>query len=89
MTKDRVFFSREFNITDMCFVEVIGEATMNGYYVDELDNGPSTLLPHFGPSPTPNSANQVSEPGTLALIGAGIALMMRKVKRVTRRGEEK
>ena len=50
----------------------------------ELGDGPSTLLPHFGPSPTPNNTNQVPEPGTLALIGAGIALMMmRKVKRVT------
>ena len=55
----------------------------------ELDDGPSTLLPHFGPSPTQNSANQVPEPGTLALIGAGIALLMRKAKRTTRRGEEK
>ena len=49
----------------------------------ELGDGPSTLLPHFGPSPTPNNTNQVPEPGTLALIGAGIALMM-KAKRVTR-----
>ena len=52
----------------------------------ELDDGPSTPLPHFGPSPTPNNTNQVPEPGTLALIGAGVTLMMmmRKVKRVTR-----
>ena len=49
----------------------------------ELGDGPSTLLPHFGPSPTPNNTNQVPEPGTLALIGTGIALMM-KAKRVTR-----
>ena len=46
----------------------------------ELDDGPSILLPHFGPSPTPNNTNQVPEPGTLALIGAGIALMWRKAK---------
>ena len=50
----------------------------------ELGDGPSTLLPHFGPSPTPNNTNQVPEPGTRALIGAGIALMMRKAKRTTR-----
>ena len=49
----------------------------------ELGDGPSTLLPHFGPSPTPNNTNQVPEPGTLALISAGIALMM-KANRVTR-----
>ena len=49
----------------------------------ELGDGPSTLLPHFGPSPIPNNTNQVPEPGTLALVGAGIALMM-KAKRVTR-----
>ena len=49
----------------------------------ELGDDPSTLLPHFGPSPTPNNTNQVPEPGTLALIGAGVALMM-KAKRVTR-----
>ena len=49
----------------------------------ELGDDPSTLLPHFGPSPTPNTqhnTNQVPEPGTLALIGAGIALMWRKTK---------
>ena len=46
----------------------------------ELGDGPSTPLPHFGPSPTPNNTNQVPEPGTLALIGAGIALMWRKAK---------
>lgn len=50
----------------------------------ELGDGPSTLPPQLDPSPTPNDTNQVPEPGTLALIGAGIALMMRKVKRVTR-----
>lgn len=50
----------------------------------ELDDGSSALPPQFDPSPTPNDTNQVPEPGTLALIGAGIALMMRKVKRVTR-----
>ena len=48
----------------------------------ELDEGVITPLPHFSPSPTPND-NQVPEPGTLALVGAGIALMM-KAKRVTR-----
>ena len=55
----------------------------------ELDDGPSTLLPHFGPSPTPNNTNQVPEPGTLTLIGVGAALMMRKAKRTTRQGEGK
>ena len=55
----------------------------------ELGDDPSTLLPHFGPSPTPNNTNQVPEPGTLALIGVGAALMMRKVKRTTRQGEGK
>ncbi len=49
----------------------------------ELDDGAVALLPHFGPSPTPNNTNQVPEPGTLALIGAGVALMI-KAKRVTR-----
>ena len=53
----------------------------------ELDDGVIVMLPRFGPSPPPNvqhNTNQVPEPGTLALIGAGIALMMmRKVKRVT------
>ena len=52
----------------------------------ELGDGPSTLLPHFGPSPTPNNTNQVPEPGTLALVGAGIALMM-KAKWTTRQGD--
>ena len=49
----------------------------------ELDDGVVALLPHSGPSPTPNTqhnTNQVPEPGTLALIGAGIALMWRKAK---------
>lgn len=49
----------------------------------ELDDGVVALLPHFGPSPTPNvehNTNQVPEPGTLALIGAGIALIWRKTK---------
>lgn len=49
----------------------------------ELDDGAAALLPRFGPSPTPNTqhnTNQVPEPGTLALIGAGIALMWRKAK---------
>ena len=49
----------------------------------ELDDGAVVLLPRFGPSPTPNmqhNTNQVPEPGTLALIGAGIALMWRKAK---------
>ena len=49
----------------------------------ELDGGAVALLPRFGPSPTPNTqhnTNQVPEPGTLALIGAGIALMWRKAK---------
>ena len=58
----------------------------------ELGDGPSTLLPRFGPAPTPNTphnTNQVPEPGTLTLIGVGAALMMRKAKRTTRRGEEK
>ena len=52
----------------------------------ELDDGADTMLPRFGPAPTPNTphnTNQVPEPGTLALIGTGIALMM-KAKRVTR-----
>lgn len=47
----------------------------------ELDDGAVVLLPRFGPSPAPNTqhnTNQVPEPGTLALIGAGIALMWRK-----------
>lgn len=58
----------------------------------ELGDGPSTLLPHFGPSPTPNTphnTNQVPEPGTLTLIGVGAALMMRKAKRTTRQGDGK
>lgn len=58
----------------------------------ELGDGPSTLLPRFGPVPTPNTphnTNQVPEPGTLTLIGVGAALMMRKVKRTTRQGEGK
>ena len=49
----------------------------------ELDDGEVALLPRFGPSPTPNvqhNTNQVPEPGTLALIGTGIALMCRKKK---------
>ena len=49
----------------------------------ELDDGAVALLPRFGPSPTPNTqhnTNQVPEPGTLALIGAGIALIWRKAK---------
>jgi hypothetical protein len=46
----------------------------------ELGDGPSALPPQFDPSPTPNDTNQVPEPGTLALIGAGIALMWRKTK---------
>ena len=57
-----------------------------------LDDDTDTVLPRFGPAPTPNTpnnTNQVPEPGTLTLIGVGIALMMRKAKRTTRRGEEK
>ena len=49
----------------------------------ELDDGVIALLPRFGPSPSPNTqhdTNKVPEPGTLALIGAGIALMWRKAK---------
>ena len=49
----------------------------------ELDDGAVALLPRFVPSPTPNTqhnTNQVPEPGTLTLIGAGIALMWRKAK---------
>ena len=49
----------------------------------ELDDGVVALLPRFGPPPAPNvqhNTNQVPEPGTLALIGAGIALMWRKSK---------
>ena len=49
----------------------------------ELDDGVIALLPRFGPLPTPNvqhNTTQVPEPGTLALIGAGIALMWRKPK---------
>ena len=49
----------------------------------ELDDGEVALLPRFGPPPAPNvqhNTNQVPEPGTLALIGAGIALMWRKRK---------
>ncbi len=49
----------------------------------ELDDGEVALLPRFGPPPTPNpqrNTNQVPEPGTLALIGACIALMWRKTK---------
>ena len=49
----------------------------------ELDDGAVDLLPRFGPSPAPNTqhnTNQVPEPGTLALIGAVIALMWRKAK---------
>ena len=49
----------------------------------ELDDGVIALLPRFGPSPSPNTqhdTNKAPEPGTLALIGAGIALMWRKAK---------
>lgn len=49
----------------------------------ELDDGAVALLPHFGPLPAPNvqhNTNQVPEPGTLALIGLGIALIWRKAK---------
>ena len=58
----------------------------------ELDDGADTMLPRFGPAPTPNTphnTNQVPEPGTLTLIGVGAALMMRKAKRTTRQGEGK
>ena len=55
----------------------------------ELDDGADTMLPRFGPVPTPNNTNQVPEPGTLTLIGVGAALMMRKAKRTTSQGEEK
>ena len=58
----------------------------------ELGDDTDTVLPRFGPAPTPNTphnTNQVPEPGTLTLIGVGAALMMRKAKRTTRRGEEK
>lgn len=46
----------------------------------ELGDGADTMLHRFGPAPTPNvqHTNQVPEPGTLALVGAGIALMWRK-----------
>ena len=46
----------------------------------DLDAGAVALLPRFGPPPSPNTQHnttQVPEPGTLALIGAGIALMWR------------
>ena len=47
----------------------------------ELDGDAFALPPHFDPLPHPNTQhNQVSEPGTLALVGAGIALMWRKAK---------
>ena len=49
----------------------------------ELDDDKATLLPYFDPLPAPNmqrNTNQVPEPGTLALISAGIALMWRKTK---------
>ena len=48
----------------------------------ELDDGAVALLPRFDPLPSPNvQHNRVPEPGTLALIGAGIAaLMWRKAK---------
>ena len=55
----------------------------HGKDCSELDDGAVVLLPRFGPSPAPNTqhnTNQVPEPGTLALIGAGIALMWRKAK---------
>ena len=58
----------------------------------ELDDGADTMLPRFGPAPTPNTphnTNQVPEPGTLTLIGVGAALMMRKAKWTTRQGEGK
>ena len=47
----------------------------------ELDDGIFALPPHFDPLPYPNTQhNQVPEPGTLALVAAGIALMWRKAK---------
>lgn len=49
----------------------------------EFDDGSVALLPRFGPLPIPNTqhnTNQVPEPGTLALICAGIAMMWRKSK---------
>lgn len=58
----------------------------------ELGDGADTMLPRFGPVPTPNTphnTNQVPEPGTLALVGVGAALMMRKAKRTTRQGDGK
>ena len=50
---------------------------------DVEPDGTVTLLPRFDSLPSPNvqyNTNQVPEPGTLALIGAGIALMWRKAK---------
>ena len=49
----------------------------------ELDDDEVALLPRFGPPPASNvqyNTNQVPVPGTLALIGACIALMWRKTK---------
>lgn len=47
----------------------------------ELDDDIFALPPHFDSLPYPNTPhNQVPEPGTLALVGAGIALMWRKAK---------
>ncbi len=49
----------------------------------ELDDDTFALPPYFDPLPSPyapHSTHNVPEPGTLALVGAGIALMWRKVK---------
>ena len=47
----------------------------------ELDDDTFALPPQFDPPPSPNTQhNQVPEPGTLVLVGVGIALMWRKVK---------
>lgn len=49
----------------------------------ELDDDIFALPPHFDPLPfpyVPHNTHKVPEPGTLALVGAGIALMWRKVK---------
>lgn len=52
-------------------------------------DGAGTVLPRTGPQPAPppqvqHQANTVPEPGTLALIGAGLAWMIRRAQKESR-----